>query len=164
MPPSKAQRIATSDRRKKALALLIAGMDYETIAERLNYSSRGAASKDICRMLAQHREEEEEKVAEWIQMEVARYDRLQAAVWPKALRGDLKAIETVLKIIAGRAKLRIPEVLRAEVTGANGGPLQFTDATAAELHHLIGLAGDPDQPGDDADGEDTGGDGDPAQG
>ena len=37
--------------------------------------------------------------------EAARLDRLQLAAWPKAQQGDLRAIDTVLRILQRRASL-----------------------------------------------------------
>ena len=44
-------------------------------------------------------------VAEARNAEVDRLDRLLVAVWPRALRGDLAAVDRVLKISERRAKL-----------------------------------------------------------
>uniref|UniRef100_UPI001B80034B hypothetical protein n=1 Tax=Amycolatopsis pretoriensis TaxID=218821 RepID=UPI001B80034B len=39
-------------------------------------------------------------------LELMRLDRLQAAAWPAVLKGDLRAIDTVVRIISTRAKIR----------------------------------------------------------
>jgi hypothetical protein len=165
MPASKAQQALTAKRRANAIALRLAGMDYETIAQRLEYSSAGAASKDLCRTLRAYREEEEAKVEEWRQLEGQRLDRLQAAAWAKAVKGDLKAIETVLKIISQRSKLLgLDMPVRTEVSGPGGGAVQLGHVGIAELRDLIRTAGDPDdeddEPADGAQEEDDADDGD----
>jgi hypothetical protein len=58
-----------------------------------------------------------------------------------------------------RAKLNgLDMPVKAEVTGANGGPLQMSQATTAELEALIGLGPAPttvqDTPGDSATDDD----------
>jgi hypothetical protein len=66
----------------------------------------------------------------------------------------LQAIDRLVKIedarrrnAERRAKLNGYDMpLQTEVTGANGGPLSFGKATAAELEALISLAGDPNAP------------------
>lgn len=161
MPASKVKQALVSKRRTQAIALRMAGMDYATIAERLDYGSPQAASKDLFRALRSYREEEEAKVDEWRQLESQRLDRLQAAAWAKALQGDLKAIETVLKVISQRSKLLgLDMPLRAEVSGPNGGAVPLGAPSLAQLRDLIRTAGDPDTDlvegdPDDADSEDT---------
>ena len=143
MAASKAQQAFTAKRRTQAIALRLAGMDYEAIAERLDYSSRGAASKDICRALDSYRKEEEAQVETWRQLESQRLDRLQAAAWAKAVKGDLKAVETVLKVIAQRCKLLgldMPQ--RTEVSGPGGGAIELGPTSLAELNQLIATAGE----------------------
>ncbi|MFD5451213.1 hypothetical protein [Streptomyces sp. NPDC127100] len=140
MPASKAQRAATAKRRSQAIALRLAGMDYQTIAERLDYADRGAASKDICRALEANLEAESVAAATLRELEVQRLDRMQAAAWAKAAKGDLKAIETVLKVIDRRARLLgLDRPARTEITGADGGPLQVEAVDLAELERLITL-------------------------
>jgi hypothetical protein len=105
MSASKAQQAATAERRAKACAMRLAGADWQTIADALGYSSRGAAHTDVTRSLKANRKAEAGQAEELRQLTVARYDRLQAAFWPKALKGDPKAAEVVLKCLAGRAKI-----------------------------------------------------------
>lgn len=105
MPASKAQQAATAARRTKAIALRLAGVDFETIADRLDYASRQAAAKDVRRALEEYRAEESAAVEAWRELEGQRLNRLQAAAWSAAVKGDLKAIETVLKVMAQRSKL-----------------------------------------------------------
>ncbi|MFJ2752665.1 hypothetical protein [Streptomyces sp. NPDC087297] len=140
MPASKAQQATTAHRRAQAIALRLAGMDYQTIAERLDYSDRGAASKDVHRALEANLEAESVAAATLRELEVQRLDRMQAAAWAKAAKGDLKAIETVLKVIDRRARLLgLDRPARTEITGADGGPLQVEAVDLAELERLITL-------------------------
>jgi hypothetical protein len=144
MPASKAQRASTSKRRAQAIALRLAGMDYQTIADRLDYSSRGAASKDVHRALEENLEAESAAAQTLRELEVQRLDRMQAAAWAKAAKGDLKAIETVLKVIDRRCRLLgLDKPARAEITGADGGPLQVETVDLAELEALITLIDEP---------------------
>lgn len=43
--------------------------------------------------------------AQMLSMEVSRLDSLQNAVWPAAMAGDTRSVESALKIISQRAKL-----------------------------------------------------------
>lgn len=151
MPASNAQQALTAKRRAQMINLRLAGMDFETISERLEYASAHAASRDFHRAFQANRLEEKEAVETLRNVEGARLDRLQAAVWPKALKGDLKAVETVRRLIAERIRLfGVAEPLRTEVSGPGGGPVQLGPVTAAELDALIGAAGDPDETEDEA--------------
>jgi len=118
MPASRAQRAQTAERRAKAIALKLAGLEYETIAQRLGYASRGACCTDIKRALAANLEQVQQSAEELRTLELMRLDRLQAAAWPAAAQGDPRVIDTVLKIMAERRKyvpgLEAPA--RSEVT------------------------------------------------
>jgi hypothetical protein len=105
MPASKAQQAATADRRKKAIALKLAGLDYQSIADQLGYADRAAAWIDIDRALKKNLREEAEAADTLRHVEIQRLDRLQAALWPKAIKGDTKAADTTLRIITARCKL-----------------------------------------------------------
>lgn len=98
MAVSKAQRAATAERRAKAIQLRLAGMDWVAIATRLGYSNKAAACKDLSRALAANLAEVGRSVEELREVELMRLDRLRIAVWSSAVAGDLRAVDTVLKI------------------------------------------------------------------
>lgn len=99
MPASRAQRAATADRRTKAIALHLAGVDWQGIADQLGYASRGAAHTDVTRALQANLAAEAEQVETMRYTVNLRLERLQAAMWPKAVKGDTKAADTSLRII-----------------------------------------------------------------
>jgi hypothetical protein len=105
MPISRAQRTVVADRRTKLLQMRLAGVDYDTIADRLDYGSASAARKDFTRAMRETLELEAEKADELRTLELQRLDRLQAAAWADALKGNLRAIETVLKVVDRRCRL-----------------------------------------------------------
>ncbi|MFG2412283.1 hypothetical protein [Streptomyces goshikiensis] len=105
MVASKAQQAFTAERRAKAIRMKIEGASYTEIAEQLGYSSRGSANSDIRRALEKHVIEEGLAVEAWRELELARLDVLQQAIWSKAKAGDPRAIETALKVLDRRAKL-----------------------------------------------------------
>lgn len=184
MTASKAQQAETATRRTELIRLRRAGVDFDDIVPLLGYSSRGDATKDMKRALEQRRDEQNVEASLYRQEHNERLDALLAAVWPaatgrpyvddevdddelnepddrKPLRlADSKAVELVLKIMERHAKVNGYDApVKAEVTGAGGGPLALGASGQAELHRLIGLAGDPDE--DDLDAaEDQGDDGD----
>lgn len=83
------------DRRARALELHLAGATYEAIAQQVGYAHRGSAHKAVQEALdhlgkyGPH---------EAVETELARLDAMLTGLWPKARRGDVQAIDRVLKI------------------------------------------------------------------
>lgn len=98
MPASPAQRAATARRREQAISLVLAGVDHATIATQLGYSHRTAVSTDITRALADNLRRMDLRVDEMRTIETMRYDRIQAAIWPRCLAGELEAIDRFIAI------------------------------------------------------------------
>ncbi|WBB94201.1 hypothetical protein [Verrucosispora sp. WMMC514] len=136
MPASRAQRAATAERRAKAIAMRLAGLDYQTIADRLGYADRAAAHKDITRAM-EASVQEMSRNADVLRMEeLTRLDRLQAGAWTAAAAGDVKAIHVVLGIIDRRCKLLgLDAPVRHEVVTL-GAIEQEIDRLNAELAQL----------------------------
>lgn len=105
MAASRAKRAEVADRRSKAVALRLAGADYESIARSLGYTTRGAACQDITRALEANLAEQGRSVDVLREAELLRLDLLQVGAWGAATDGDPKAIEVVLKIVDRRCKL-----------------------------------------------------------
>lgn len=129
MSASKAQQAITAQRRARALALKVAGVDYETIAQQLGYASRGAAYTDIDRALLQRKRDLAEGADLAAALELERLDAMERAGWAVVRRRHvlvsqgrvmtdddgrpmlddgptLEAIDRLLKIQVRRAKLR----------------------------------------------------------
>ncbi|WP_329203958.1 hypothetical protein [Streptomyces sp. NBC_01435] len=181
MPASKAKQAETAERRTELLRLRIQGVKYDdprVLA--LGYSTPGAASKDVIRALQVRRDAEAAEASVYRQQENERLDSLLEAVWRKATTPspvfdregmeiareiDLKAVDTVLKLMDRRAKLNgLDMPVKAELSGPNGGAMQVGPVGIAELRDLIRTAGDPDSEQDDeltvTDEEDATDDGD----
>lgn len=144
MPPSKAQRAVTAERRGKALQMRLAGTDYTTIAGALGYSDRAAACKDITRALEIRTRDQQQSADVLRGVEVARLDTLQEALWADALEGNFKMVETVLKVIDRRIRL----------LGLDQATKVIDSAVDAWLNHLTGATADEDT-GDEPDDEET---------
>lgn len=144
MPASKAQQAATALRRAQCIQLRLAGLDYQTIAERLRYSSRQAAAKDVERALQRAVLAQHTSVEELRELELMRLDKLQAAMWKAAMEGDPRAVEVSLKISSQRCKLLgLDAPLRAEVI-----TLDHIDAEIVRLQNELGRPGaSPEAPG-----------------
>jgi transposase len=95
------RRVADRTRRMEALSLKLAGLGYEQIAERMNMSVSGV--KDMVNRTLERAENT--AVEEMRSLENERLDRAQAAIWTQVLQGDLKAIDTFLRISTRRAKM-----------------------------------------------------------
>lgn len=105
MPASTAKQAEVSERRANAIKMRIAGIDYQTIADQLGYKSRGAACQDVSRAFDRNRAEEGRDIERLRELELARYERAQAALWPKVLKGELAAIDTFIRLSARRARV-----------------------------------------------------------
>lgn len=90
------------EKQKKALALALAGVDYQTIAERVGYNSRQAAWKAVNSAIQKTIKPAAEEVK---QMQLARLDAMLKALWPSVLSGHLGSIDRVLRIEERRARL-----------------------------------------------------------
>lgn len=88
-------------RRAEALSLRLAGLSYDQIGERLKID--GAGARDL--IVRTLRQAESRGVEQLRELENARLDRAQAAIWAQVLQGDIKAVQTFISISARRAKM-----------------------------------------------------------
>lgn len=138
MAASRAQQAKTAQRRSKAIAMRLGGADWDTIAARLDYASRGAACTDVTRAMEKAAAEATRDADVLRHIELARLDRLQVGLWTRALAGDEGTVGTVLGIIDRRVKL----------LGLNA-PLKLEGVTLAAIEAAIAKleAQEADQPG-----------------
>lgn len=90
-------------REARAIELRVQGYSYPEIARELGYQTPGAAYRAVVRGLSRVYPEEEAR--QLLRLELARLDELLRVLWPKAVEGDLGAIDRVLRIIERRARL-----------------------------------------------------------
>lgn len=139
----------------------------------LGYSSPDAARKDFYRAVTARREATAAEVAGYREEQNVIYESIIDTYLPLALGSeeqppDHKAGELVLKTLHQQARTNgWEEVLKAELTGPGGGPMQLKATAVANLIDLINTAGDEDEDDDtlgaDPDDEDADDDGDPDQ-
>lgn len=94
-----------NEQARKALELRRAGKSLFEIAEELQlteYAVTGLVHRAIAEASALVNSATK---TELLALEVQRLDQLQTAVWDAALSGDLKAVETTIKLIQARTKL-----------------------------------------------------------
>lgn len=84
------------------LELRRSGTTFREIAEQLRLSGPGQASKIFQRAMRRHTADIGPEVRD---LEFLRLDELQSAVWEEAMDGNLKAVETVLKVMERRARM-----------------------------------------------------------
>ncbi len=89
-------------RRARAVELATQGHTYDQIASEVGYANRGTAYRVVRKALD---ENVADAVEEYREVEVARLNALQAAVWDRAIAGDLQAVDAVLKLVQARVKL-----------------------------------------------------------
>jgi len=149
-------------RRTMALECRRNGMTYRDIAakvkkiwkakfkEELRYTHR-AAHKDVQIMLKEMLVKTAETVEQVRELEKQRLDQLFFAVWPRALKGDEKAISNILSIMTRRARLEgldakeeivltVNDLRRAESYG-----ITPRDILTEAQHLLTGVGGVPGQ-------------------
>ena len=131
-----AKILATAERRAYVLKLRRAGWTYEKIAlaavNKFGADQLPAgwdtryAYKDVKRELDKLHEDNAETAEDIRQIVTIRMDRMVEALWPKALRGNVAAIDRVTKIDERRCKLwGVDAPQKLEHTGKDGGPLEM---------------------------------------
>lgn len=114
----KRNRVLTEQRKARALELLADGKTYRETAKELGYANPSSVHRLVGRALAKN-------VADNIDaLRAVEYDRLnalQAALWPKAMAGDVRAANAVLCIVRLRIRL-ILGTPRSSCSGERGAP------------------------------------------
>ena len=96
------------------------GFTFEEIAHKLAYKGESGAREAFRRALVRTLQEPASEVRE---LELSRLDALMTVAWDKAMSGDLKAIDRVLKIQDRRARylgIDAPQQTQIEVTSYDG--------------------------------------------
>lgn len=98
------KRLASAVQAEKAMALKIAGASYSQIGNQLGISSERAYAI-IKKCFDELHKKNFETAKQMHSLELQRLDALQTRHWPKAMKGDEKATNTVLNIMKHRATL-----------------------------------------------------------
>ncbi|MBA8815645.1 hypothetical protein FHX48_000697 [Microbacterium halimionae] len=117
-------------RQVQALKLRAAGCTYQTIADRLGYASKRGAWSAVNRALDQQRRE---LAREFLELELQRLDEMSVSVYRRAVNGDVKAIDSVLKIMDRRAKLL--NLYRANPSGAEREGVSLLQSIEVQLRN-----------------------------
>jgi hypothetical protein len=95
-------RALAAARHARAIQLATDGRTYQEIADELGYANRGTVHHIVHQALAGDRQL---AVEDHEELEMARLDALQVALWDKAHAGDLHACREVRAIIMARVRL-----------------------------------------------------------
>jgi hypothetical protein len=95
-------RALAAARRVRAVELRTAGHTYDRIAAELGYANRGTVYRVVANALET---QTVEAVDQLRSLEVERLDRLQEAVWQKALEGDVPSAAVAMRVIMERCRL-----------------------------------------------------------
>src|SRR4051794_37171455 len=85
-------RALAAARQARAVELATDGHTYQEIADQLGYKNRGTVHHIVHDALTRDRRE---AVEDYQQLELARLDALQVALWEKAMAGDVSAAREV---------------------------------------------------------------------
>jgi hypothetical protein len=96
-------RARSSERQAKALELHLAGASYLAIAKAVGYATKSGAYKAVQAALTA--QQQRANVAEAVRAELARLDAMLTGLWAMARRGDVQAVDRVLKIGERRTTL-----------------------------------------------------------
>ena len=95
-------RALAAARHACAVQLATEGRTYQEIADELGYANRGTVHHIVYQALARDRKD---AVEDHQQLELARLDALQAALWDQAMAGDVEAAREVRAVITARCRL-----------------------------------------------------------
>jgi DNA-directed RNA polymerase subunit K/omega len=113
----------------QALDLRRAGHSYAAISGKLGIS-KSSAHQLVQESLEDARRQIAASADELRSEEIARLDGMLAKLYPKAARGDVAAVDRVLRIGERRAKLLGLEApVRIETSGVDGNPIEIASAS-----------------------------------
>jgi ABC-type phosphonate transport system ATPase subunit len=120
-----------AQRRLEAMSLRSMGHGWEEIGNRLGISREGARQ-----LVMDNLERADNREVDYLRaLENVRLDRAQVAIWPEVLAGNLKAVETFLRISQRRAKLNgLDEPTKLDLNVSIRAEMQ---QALAELENLV---------------------------
>jgi hypothetical protein len=104
----------------KVLELRRAGLTFQRIAEEVGYATPSGAQRALERIMTRNVPQAPDEFR-W--QELDRLDRMQVALWPRAMKGDDRAIGTIVRLMERRARLvgiDAPQRIQAEVVNYDG--------------------------------------------
>lgn len=102
--PTAKSMVLAKDRERECLSLRKAGATYDQIAERVGITREGARGA-VARALAALSDVCTEEAKEVRQLELDRLDAMLLGLWQRASKGEVAAIDRVLRIQERRSRL-----------------------------------------------------------
>lgn len=126
------RRAVALKRQAECLELRRMGKGYAEIAATLGIAI-GTAHKAVKNGLADARAQITASADELRTEELSRLDAMLGGLWPRARKGEVAAVDRVLKISERRAKLLGLEApVRIESTGKDGGPIEVSSTATID--------------------------------
>ena len=119
-PTSEEKAAELEAKEAKVLELRRAGFTFQRIAEEVGYATPSGAQRALERIMTRNIPQAPEEFR-W--QELDRLDRMQVALWPRAMKGDDRAIGTIIRLMERRARLvgiDAPQRIQAEVVNYDG--------------------------------------------
>jgi hypothetical protein len=104
----------------RVLELRRAGFTFQRIAEEVGYKQASGAQRAHERITARNAPQ---LPKEYVWQELDRLDRMQVALWPRAMKGDDRAINTIIRLMerrAGYLGIDAPTKVQTEVVNYDG--------------------------------------------
>ena len=123
------------DKEVKVLELRRAGLTWQRIAEETGYADHTGAYAAYKRAIKRTMQQPADELRE---AELDRIDRLQLALWPKAMKGDNASINTIVRLMERRARLLgldTPIKIQQDVTTWDGD--ESIDRAVKDLAALL---------------------------
>ena len=123
------------DKEVKVLELRRAGLTWQRIAEETGYADHTGAYAAYKRAIKRTMQQPADELRE---AELDRIDRLQLALWPKAMKGDNASINTIVRLMERRARLLgldTPIKIQQDITTWTGD--ESIDRAVRELAALL---------------------------
>lgn len=137
------RRAQAADKRRQALELRLEGATFEQIAEQIGYRNRSTAYRAVTSAIQNVGHEQAEQLRD---LDLTRLDKLMTAVWPKALQGDMHAVDRVLKIVERRAKmLGYDQANVVSINSMRADTVADTTTPSASLRDVLGEVGETTQ-------------------
>lgn len=133
------------DKELKVLELRRAGFTWQAIAEKTGYADHTGAYSAYKRAIKRTMQQPADELRE---QELDRIDRLQLAAWPNAMKGDVRSILAIARLMERRAKLiglDKPIKIEQEVVTWDGS--ESIDRAVRDLAALL-AANTPDSSGE----------------
>ena len=123
------------DREIKVLELRRAGLTWQRISEETGYADASGAYLAYKRAIKRTMQQPADELRE---QELDRIDRLQLALWPKAMKGDNASVNTIVRLMERRARLLgldTPIKIQQDVVNWDGN--ESIDRAVRELAALL---------------------------